>query len=67
MADENNLELNLSIKFADEKQKADFEAAFYGWVKQYQQIATIQNFVNSQVTDDTRDLFRAYIDFIPGF
>jgi hypothetical protein len=37
-----------------------------GWVKQYQQIATIQNFAASQV-EDTDELARLYIDFIPGF
>lgn len=62
MADK--VKLNLELEFNSEKEKKDFETAFLGWVKQYQQIATIQNFVASQVTDE---LASAYIDFIPGF
>ena len=61
MADK--VELNLSLKFANEQEKKDFEVAFYGWLKQYQQNATIQNAVLS--TDEGIG-GSFYANFLPG-
>lgn len=61
MADK--VKLNLELQFNSEQEKKDFEASFYGWVKQYQQVATIQNYVASQTTDELASL---YVNFVPG-
>jgi hypothetical protein len=59
MADK--VKLNLALEFTTDQDKKDFEAAFYGWLKQYQQTVTIQNSILS-----TEEGISFYANFLPG-
>ncbi len=62
MADGQDTELTYTFKFANEQEKKDFEMAFLGWLKQYQQVATIQNYILSQQEEG----ISFYANALPG-
>jgi hypothetical protein len=52
-----------TAEFDTEQEKEDFEIAFRGWLKQYQQLAT----VNKSLAQSTKEGISAYVNFIGGW
>jgi hypothetical protein len=62
MANGEKVKLSYILEFATEQEKKDFEVAFQGWLKQYQQIATIQNYVFATAEEG----ISFYLNALPG-
>jgi hypothetical protein len=48
-------EFNLKLDFPDAKARGDFETAFHGWLKEYQQRVTIHRALGAALAGDAAE------------